>query len=43
MGFLCSVNVYAFIPMMLFFIIKNCEKLSKWVYIGMGGVFVFET
>ena len=29
MGFLFSVNVFVFIPMMLFFIIKNCGKLSK--------------
>ena len=27
--FLFSVNLYAFIPMMLFFMVKNCYKFSK--------------
>ena len=29
MGLLFSVNVSVFIPMMLFFIIKNCENWLK--------------
>ena len=41
-GFLFSVNVYVFIPMVLLLwskIVKNCEK---WVYMGMGEVFFLE-
>ena len=41
-GFLFSVNVYVFIPMVLLLwskIVKNCEK---WVYMGIGEVFFLE-
>ena len=43
MGFLFSVNVYVFIPMVLFLwlqIIKNCQK---WVLMEMGEIFLLET
>ena len=36
MRFSFSVNVYVFIPMMLFFIVKNCYKLSKIGIYGNG-------
>ena len=39
MGFLFSVNVFVFIPMMLFFIIKNCGKLSKMGIYKIGWFF----
>ena len=43
MGILLSVNVYVFIPMVLFLyleIVKNCQK---WVYMGIGEIFFLET
>ena len=35
MEFLFSVNVYVFIPMVLF-MVKNCQKLSKMGIHGSG-------
>ena len=39
--FLCSVNLFAFIPMMLF-MVKNCYTFSKWVYRGMVKSFLLK-
>ena len=39
MEFLFSVNVYVFIPMVLFLYLKTIKNYAKWVYIGMGGGF----
>ena len=43
MGFLFSVNVYVFIPMVLFLWLKIVKNCQKWVYIGMGEIFFLET
>ena len=42
MGFLFSVNVYVFIPMVLFLQLKVVKDCQKWVYIGMGEIFFLE-
>ena len=39
MEFLFSVNVYVFIPMVLFLYLKIVKNYKKWEYRGMGGVF----
>ena len=39
MGFLFSVNVYVFIPMVLCFWLKVFKNCQKWVYMGMGEIF----
>ena len=36
---LIGVNVYVFIPMVLFLWLKIGKNFQKWVYIGMGGIF----
>ena len=43
MGFFFSVNVYVFIFMVLFLRLKIVKNCQKWVYIGMGEIFFFET
>ena len=39
MRFLFSVNVYAFIPIVLFLWLKIAKNCQKWVYMGMGKIF----
>ena len=39
MGFLFSVYVYVFIPMVLFLWLKFVKNCQKWVYMGMGEIF----
>ena len=39
MGFLFSVNAYAFIPMVPFLWLKIAKNYQKWVYMEMGEIF----
>ena len=39
MGFLFSVYVYVYIPMVLFLWLKIVKNCQKWVYMGMGEIF----
>ena len=43
MRFLFSVNVYAFILIVLFLWLKIAKNCQKWVYMGMGKIFLLET
>ena len=43
MRFLFSVNVYAFIPIVLFLWLKIAKNCQKWVYMGMGKISLLET
>ena len=43
MGFLFRVNVYAFISMVLFLWLKIVRNCKKWVYMGMGEIFLLKT
>ena len=41
--FLFSVNVYVFIPMVLFLSLKIATNCQKWVYMGMGEILFLKT
>ena len=42
MGFLLSVIVFVFIPVVLFLSLKIVKNCQKWVYIEMGDFFLLK-